>query len=69
MNVVIWGERIQNDVNSLTMNLTKELGVASVFLPTQLSGQANLWLESLSAVCPVACCTLISWLHLAGSFC
>lgn len=36
----------QNDaVNPLNMNVTNKLGVASVISSTQLSGQANLWLE------------------------
>lgn len=38
---------IQNDVvNSLNMNVTNKLGVASVITFAQLSGSANLWFES-----------------------
>lgn len=56
-------ERAHNDVNSLNMNMTNTLGVTSGILSTQLSGPANLCLASLTAVCPEACCTLISWPH------
>lgn len=55
--------RTQNDVNSLNTKVTNTLGVASGILSTQLSGKANLGLESPTAVCPEACCTLISWPH------
>lgn len=60
--------RTQNDVNSLNREVTNTLGVASGILSTQLSGKANLGLESPTAVCPEAYCTLISGLTVSLTF-